>query len=587
MLRRRALVVVLTGLASSVNAAYDVIVIGSGPGGLVAAEYLTRDPDVQLLLLEAGGPSVRATGGNDVPSYAATAGLTRFDIPGEYTSVAFQPSSVYRPDWIASPATYIGKVVGGSSSLNGMLYFRPSDDYVASASWPNDIAEVQAGFAAIEAHFNYTSTPSTDKKRYLQEAYTILASSFSAHGFSEKPDLNAVAARNRKAKTFGHPPFAINDGLRASPAATLVATLNGRPNFTLRTFATVQHIVHVSGTASSVVYMTSSGQATAALTSRGVVLLAAGALSTPKVLIQSNIGPRAQLTLLHMTPSLVRDAVTQDASTWVLNENVGGSLFDTAEVMLTLDHPEMVTYTHGSPSASELSLFLLQRSGPYASPDPVFIGYDDVLINGRRYECQITGFCHGFQSGASSTNYGLAIYLNNPQSRDAAAFAPDGAWRGDSAKSLYLRIADDAAALGQCTTNVLAMLSQANSTPVVPDTKANVSQWTTTHVAGTNHYGGSCYASRDDRDDRRCSDGQLRVRGTRNIYLGDASVMKEGTVNPCGWVMYVGYQAAVNIRAQWGTPMPLTSAPLTPSAAASFAFVSTSVLTLWSLGAVY
>ncbi|KDO32306.1 hypothetical protein SPRG_02785 [Saprolegnia parasitica CBS 223.65] len=80
----------------------------------------------------------------------------------------------------------------------------------------------------------------------------------------------------------------------------------------------------------------------------------------------------------------------QDASTRV---NVGGSLFDTAEVMLTLDHPSMVAYLHGSPSASDLRTF--------------YRGDRDRKRPG-------------------TTNYGLAVYLNNPQSRGRATCALDG-----------------------------------------------------------------------------------------------------------------------------------------------------------------
>ncbi|KAF0704933.1 hypothetical protein As57867_007177, partial [Aphanomyces stellatus] len=156
---------------------YDVIVIGSGPGGLVAAEYLTRDSSVSVLVLEAGGPSLQATGGNEVPDYIRPDPWTIFDIPGEYSTLAFPNGGNvgrYRIDWVASPGPlYLGKVVGGSSSLNGMLYFRTSDGYVQETKWPYDAATVNANFAAIEQSFGSTNQPSTDGQWYLQEAYNI------------------------------------------------------------------------------------------------------------------------------------------------------------------------------------------------------------------------------------------------------------------------------------------------------------------------------------------------------------------------------------------------------------------------------
>ncbi|KAF0695469.1 Aste57867_13712 [Aphanomyces stellatus] len=529
---------------ASQNAVYDVVVIGSGPGGLVAAEYLSRDPTISVLVLEAGPPSLQASGGTDVAQEAAGTGLTRFDIPGEYTDVAFQPANTYRPDWIASPKTYVGMVVGGSSSLNGMLFFYPPDAYVAETSWPNSVADVNGGFTEIQKHFTWTDTPSTDKKRYLQDAYNILATAFSSGGYAEVDNINT--SRNAKTKTFGHPPFAIQDGMRASPAKTFYSNMKARPNVKVLTMALVDHIVHTAGQASGVTYTVQGHTTTtAALSRRGAVILAAGALSTPKVLIQSGIGPASQLAI---AAAQSFRGVPTDKAMWVVNDNVGRHLFDTTGVQASFSHPNMTAFFHGGAGAAVVGQYLTSKSGPYASPDPVFVGYDSAVVRGRTYQFQVTGFCHGF-NGAGAHDFGIAVYLNNPLSRDAVGFTPDGRWHGDLNQSGYFSAPGDAEALSTYVASVVGMFEAQGVGRVAPTAADDVKAWVLQHKGGTNHYGGSCYTSVDATDANRCADATFKVVGTANVFVADASLMKEGTVNPYGFVMYAGHQAGVNVQA--------------------------------------
>ncbi|KAF0708751.1 hypothetical protein As57867_006212, partial [Aphanomyces stellatus] len=493
-------------------------------------------------VLEAGGPSLQATGGNEVPDYIRPDPWTIFDIPGEYSTLAFPNGGNvgrYRIDWVASPGPlYLGKVVGGSSSLNGMLYFRTSDGYVQETKWPYDAATVNANFAAIEQSFGSTNQPSTDGQWYLQEAYNITRNALKGQGFAEV-DINAQ--RNAKSKSFGHPPFAIQDGLRDSPAKTFYGPAKGRANFKLQTSAMVSHVVQRNGKASSVVYSFNGQSVTASLTARGCVLFASGAVSTPKVLYQSGVGPRTQLQLLAKMGSRF-PGVASDASQWVINDNVGNNLFDTIQVLTTYKHPSMKPFNHGSRPDWAIQQYVNNHAGPMASPDPVFVGYE---YDPNGYQFQLTGFCHTFNWGSNDpTEFGIAVYLNNPKGRTRCEFKPDGTYNFNLQNTLYTH-GDDVAAINGYGAKVQQYFDA-----------SGVAFVNRHNPEGANHYGGSCIPSNDAADGARCADGTFKVLGTTNMFVGDASLMRTGTVNPYGFVMQIGRQAGVNIQKFLGKSPP-------------------------------
>ncbi|ETV77025.1 hypothetical protein H257_08941 [Aphanomyces astaci] len=536
------LVAAVLAATAHANEVYDVVIIGSGPGGLVAAEYLTRDPSVSVLVLEAGVSSLKATGGDNIPDYIRSEGWTVFDIPGEYSSVAFPSDNNgrYRIDWVTSPGPlYLGKVVGGSSSMNGMLYFHTADSYVDESKWPYDAATVNANYDAIETSFSSTNLPSTDGKWYLQEAYNLLRDGLRSQGGYREVDINAQ--RNAKSKSFGHPPFTIKNGLRDSPAKTFYGAASTRANFKLVSSALALRIAQSQGKATGVVYSFNGQLVTATLSGRGSVIVAAGAVSTPKVLIQSGIGPQSQLNLLASNANF--PGITTNSTNWVVNNNVGNHLFDTIQVLTTFKHPTMKVFNHGSRPQAAIDQYVTQNhTGPWASPDPVLVGYE-YSSGGNQF--QITGFCHGFNFGSNDlTEFGVAVYLNNPRSRTKCEFKEDGTYHFNLDSNLYTN-ADDVAAMDQFSSKLQMYMEQAGSTFVQRRGKD-----------GANHYGGTCIPSNDVSDATRCADGTFKVLGTSNIFVGDASLMREGTVNPYGFTMQIGRQAGLNVHKFLSSSVP-------------------------------
>ncbi|GLD92371.1 hypothetical protein PINS_up000904 [Pythium insidiosum] len=542
---------------------YDVVVVGSGPGGLVAAEFLSRDPSISVLILEAGLPSLQATGGTDSPDYAASKGWTRFDIPGEFDNTIYNPANEkYRVDWISGPYMWLGKLVGGCSSINAALYFRPPDAYVRNMNWPFSPERVASLMDANEEIFGATDAPSADGRYYLQEAYNIVANAFRGLGYSEKK-INDAAARNAKSKTFGHAPYTIKNGLRDSPAKAFWSRMQARPNVKLVTSAMVNYIKQTNGRATGLVY---NNDVQVALSARGAVIMAAGALSTPKVLIQSAIGPRSQLEMLWNRADF--PGVKQS---WVLNENVGRNLFDTNVVFASFAHPDMRSFQYKTKPASAIQQYMTQgQTGGWASPGPVLIGYENYAVNGRAYEFQTTVLTNGFGASYSQNNaFTTSLYVNNPESRDYSSFSADGRWLGFTQGSLYLATGNDLAAMQNYATRVVDAMRAVGATFLSAANGQSVADWVSANKGLiTHHFGGSCYASSDAGDSKRCADDKLRVLGTSNIFVGDASTMRDGTVNPYGFIMYVGRETGEQVKAflaGGGGPSPTPAPPATCS----------------------
>ncbi|ETI32955.1 hypothetical protein L915_19757, partial [Phytophthora nicotianae] len=534
----------LLALTSVVTAqTYDAIVVGSGPGGLVAAEYLSRDSSVSVLILEAGPRSLTATGGTDSPDYAQGRGLTKFDIPGEYDNIIYNGANEqYRVEWVSDAYMWLGKLVGGCSSINAALYFRPPDSYVTNMQWPFSAAQMVSKMNENEQLHGHTDRPSPDGVWYTQEGYSIVSRALLARGYTERT-INDAAARNSKSRTFGHAPFTFKNGKRDTPANAFWGQMSGRSNVRLLTGAKVDYILRASGgKATGVVY---NGGTQALLSTRGTVLMAAGALSTPKVLIQSGIGPSSQLNLLNGRNGF--PGVSQAAG-WVTNANVGRNLFDTNVVFASFSHPQMSSFQYKNRPSWAINQYMNQGfTGPWSSAGPTLISYENYDVQGRTYEFQSTALTNGFGEFYSRGNaFTLALYINNPEARAASGFDGNANWRAFNEGTPYFGTSRDLAALqSYAQRTVSAMVAQGATFLSAGSDDASVANWVAANRGLiTHHFGGSCYASSNSADTRRCADERLRVIGMTNVFVADASAMRDGTVNPYGFVMYIGREAA-------------------------------------------
>ncbi|GGJ71318.1 GMC family oxidoreductase [Streptomyces brasiliensis] len=279
------------------NRHYDVVVIGSGASGSALAARLSEDPQRSVLVLEAG----RHYGEIDnYPPALKYCHSGAFAMPGSSDNWPFMAQLT--ADRAVSVAR--GKAVGGSSAVNGAFYGRgvPAD-YDGWAAAGNDgwsYQDVLPFFIRAETDLDLGDAPGHGAqgpmvvRRHPEAAAIPILDAFRqacfAAGFPEDPDINSAASYG-----VAFTPTNADQGRRMNAAVRYLIPAEHRSNLTVQDRTFVRAITFAGGRADGVIYQRDGVDGAV---SADEIVLCAGGINTPHLLMLSGVGPADELRRL-------------------------------------------------------------------------------------------------------------------------------------------------------------------------------------------------------------------------------------------------------------------------------------------------